>query len=268
MSKKKKRSRAGSILLNIILIIAIAVFAVSGFKVAKYAWQTHQTNKTRAEVAAMVDTDTSAESEAEDPHEAMMKKYGEIYAKNKDFIGWLKVDGTAIDNPVMYTPNDGVDGQYYLRKNFYGEYDIGGTLFIDYRCKLDPNSSDGVSTNTIIYGHRMRNDTMFGPLRYFKDPEFCKEHTSIQFDTLYRPGHYKLFAAFLTQASSDKENYLNFIDADSAESLQSFLDNIKSFAIYYDEDSAPKYGDEFITLSTCDYYATDGRLAIMATRVD
>lgn len=272
LKKKKKKKR--SVIPAIILVIAICCFAYSAFQLGRYAWETYLTNKTRSEVAAMVDVDTSADDEtytdqAAADKAAMMKKYGKIYKKNHDFIGWLKVDGTAIDNPVMFTPNDKVNGQYYLRKNFYGNYDIGGTLFVDYRCTLDP--AKGVSTDTIIYGHRMRNETMFGPLRYFKDPEFCKKHTSIQFDTIYRPGRYVLFAALLAKATDGDAKafkYYDFINAATEKDLTDYLKQIKASAHYYDEANAPKFGDEIITLSTCDYYTTNGRLVILGKRVD
>ena len=273
MSGEKKKKKIG-ILSILIFLIAGGCFAYSAYQLGWYGYQTYLTNKTRSEVASMVHEDVVVESQAEEIDQAaadkaaMKAKYGDIYESNHDFIGWLKVEGTAIDNPVMFTPKDDSNGQYYLRKNFYGNYDIGGTLFVDFRCELNPEK--GVSTDTIIYGHRMNNDTLFGPLRYFKDTEFCKEHTAITFDTMYRPGSYVLFASILTQATDndpDAFKYYDFIKAKSKKELKEYLKNIKNCALYYDEENAPKFGDEILTLSTCDYYKTDGRLALLARRL-
>ncbi len=272
MSKKKKKKSGGRILSTIILIIALCGLGYSGYHLAKYAWQTWQTNKTRDQVAGLISgqDETAIEDSDEAMRKAMMKKYGKLYKQNKDFIGWLKVENTGIDNPVMFTPDDGLNGQFYLRKNFYKNYDIAGTMFVDYRNVLDP--AKGVSTNTIIYGHRMKNDTMFGPLKHYKDSAYAKEHDDIQFDTLYRPGRYKMFAVILSEAktvvSEDEFVYYDFIDADSEKEFDKDIASIKAESIYYDDKNAPSYGDELLTLSTCDYYKENGRLALIAKRVD
>lgn len=257
------------ILGTIILIIAIICFGWSAFSLGKYAWQTWTTQKNLDNLADKVNTDTIAipdtAGESEDPvseSEAMMEKYGELYKENKDFIGWLSVEGTKINYPVMYTPND---PEYYLRKNFDGDYDIGGMLFVDARCTFNPSSTD-----TIIYGHHMNNGTMFGPLMDFQDNDYLKEHTKITFDTMYRPGTYKIFASFQSKAydpDSDDFKYYDFINANSESELQDYLNNIKSLSLYYDDENAPSLGDEIITLSTCDYYTTDGRFAVLAKRI-
>ena len=120
---------------TIILIIAIVCFGWSAFSLGKYAWQAHTTQKNIDQLAEKINTDTDASSatDEEDPvaeSEAMMEKYGDLYNENHDFIGWLSIEGTNINNPVMYTPDD---PEHYLRKNFNGDYDIGGMLFVDSR---------------------------------------------------------------------------------------------------------------------------------------
>ena len=256
------------VIVTIIFIAALICFGYSAYQLGMYAWQTHVTKENISILSGMVNKETAAESEEADPRtdaEKMMDKYGALYRKNPDFIGWLTVPGTAIDNPVMDTPED---GQHYLRKNFDGNYDIAGMIFIDERCKLDP--ADHVSTDIIIYGHRMKNDTMFGPLKYYKEEDFCKENNIVYFDTLYRPGTYVIFAAFLGKAYEEGSSafaYYNFIDASTEEEMTDYLENIKALAHYYDEENAPVFGDEIITLSTCDYYTQDGRLALLAKRI-
>ena len=124
---------------TIILIIAIICFGWSAFSLGKYAWQAHTTQKNIDQLADRINTDVteaSDDSDEEDPvaeSEAMMEKYGDLYNENKDFIGWLSIEGTNINNPVMYTPDD---PEHYLRKNFNGDYDIGGMLFCRFQMYL------------------------------------------------------------------------------------------------------------------------------------
>lgn len=254
---------------TIILIAAIICFCWSAFSLGRYALQSWMTQKNLNDLAGEINNtplliDEAGDTEAEEISESeqMMAKYGNLYARNQDFIGWLSIEGTKINYPVMYTP---YDPQHYLRRNFDGDYDIGGMLFADYRCSFDPDSTD-----IIIYGHHMKNGTMFGPLMDFKDSDYLKEHSTVTFDTIYRPGTYQIFASFLSAAyddASDEFKYYDFINAESEEELTEYLNNIKALSLYYNEDNAPVFGDEIITLSTCDYTQDDGRFAVLAKRI-
>ena len=97
-----------------------------------------------------------------------------LIAENADCIGWLSIDGTNISYPVMHTPSD---PQKYLRRNFYGKYSQSGVPFLDGRCDLQ-------STNLIIYGHNMRNGTMFSNLKKYVDREFLNAHRTVKFETV------------------------------------------------------------------------------------
>jgi len=188
-----------------------------------------------------------------------------LHAENPDCIGWLKVEGTTIDEPVMYTPDE---PEKYLRKNWYLRYSISGMFFIDARCSI---SEDGNSTNTIIYGHRMNDDSKFGALKYFKDSDYVTLHSDISFDTIHRTGHYKVFAVIQAEAyyyRTSKFRYYDVIDIDSERKMKKFLSNIKEQSIYYDESVDITQEDELLTLSTCDYFIKNGRLAVIAVRID
>lgn len=135
-----------------------------------------------AEIAKLPMTEASAESvtDAEtepsaEPTEqpAAERNIPALIAENADCIGWLSVDGTNISYPVMHTPSD---PQKYLRRNFYGKYSQSGVPFIDGRCSLQ-------STNLIIYGHNMKNGTMFSDLKKYLDSEFLNAHRTVKFET-------------------------------------------------------------------------------------
>lgn len=125
-----------------------------------------------SQIAEPAVTATQTESEpTEQP--AAERNIQALIAKNADCIGWLSIDGTNISYPVMHTPSD---PQKYLRRNFYGKYSQSGVPFLDGRCDLQ-------STNLIIYGHNMKNGTMFSDLKRYVDRDFLNAHRTVKFET-------------------------------------------------------------------------------------
>ena len=119
-------------------------------------------------------TDTETETSAEPTEQpAAEHNIQALIAENSDCIGWLSIDGTNISYPVMHTPSD---PQKYLRRNFYGKYSQSGVPFLDGRCDLQ-------STNLIIYGHNMKNGTMFADLKKYVDRDFLNAHRTVKFET-------------------------------------------------------------------------------------
>ena len=268
------------LIINLVLVIALICFCFSAYKLGSYAWHTRQTKQMSSELSGLVlaDSDTitvssdSSDQEtgtdsAQAARDAMMKKYGKLYERNSDFAGWLSIEGTDVSYPVMQTPDE---PEKYLERNFDGDFDYHGTLFADARCSLDPET---ISTDTIIYGHHMKDGTMFGSFPDFEDADYCRAHSRITFDTLSRPGTYRLFAVVLDQvpeegSEHEKDIYYNFIDAEDEAAFDTYLENLQSYAVYYDVEQAPLFGDEILTLSTCNYHTDDGRLALIAVRTD
>ena len=120
-------------------------------------------------------TVTTAQTESEPTERpAAERNIQALITENADCIGWLSIDGTNISYPVMHTPSD---PQKYLRRNFYGKYSQSGVPFIDGRCSLQ-------STNLIIYGHNMKNGTMFSDLKRYVDRDFLNAHRTVKFETV------------------------------------------------------------------------------------
>ena len=187
-------------------------------------------------------------------------RYAKLYEANKDFIGWIEIEGTKISYPVMYTPDD---PEYYLHRNFEGEYEYSGLPFVDGACSIEPRS-----TNIIIYGHNMKNDTMFSHMLDYKDEDFYKEHPYITFNTIYGDAQYEIVAVILARALYDDEEgfrYYGMIDAASQEEFDEYMDGIHSQELY-DTGVDAVYGDELLTLSTCEYSQANGRMAIVAKK--
>ena len=119
-------------------------------------------------------TVTTAQTESEPAEQsAAERNIQALIAENADCIGWLSIDDTNISYPVMHTPSD---PQKYLRRNFYGKYSQSGVPFLDGRCSLQ-------STNLIIYGHNLRNGTMFSNLKKYVDRDFLNAHWTVKFET-------------------------------------------------------------------------------------
>lgn len=190
----------------------------------------------------------------------VLPEYEAILQENQDFAGWITIEGTKIDYPVMLTKSD---ADYYLMRNFNRQDDINGTLFMDARTNLEQRS-----TNIIIYGHNMKSGEMFGSLKSYLNEDYWLEHQQISFDTIYESGTYEIFAVCLAQVQYQNEDgfrYYDFIQADSEEAFQEYLDNIEQLSVFMGTDM-PVYGDELLTLSTCNNYVEDGRLFLVAKK--
>lgn len=198
------------------------------------------------------------------PQGTINEKYASLYSENKDFIGWLDVPGTNIDEPVVQTDNN----DDYLHKNFRGEEEFAGTLFADYEGQITP---DSMPHNTVIYGHNMRLKYKFAALHSYKENiEFLKVSPLINFNTLYQNNMYKIFSVFVTNISTDHGevfDYNNRIYFDNKAEFYDFVLECEDRSIY-ETGVDIEYGDEFLTLSTCDKdTGMDLRLVIVARKL-
>ena len=194
---------------------------------------------------------------------SVLTEYQELVKQNQDTVGWLTIADTNINYPVVQKADD---NEYYLNHSFYGEEDSNGSLFVDYRSDIVNQN-----TNTIIYGHNMKSDLMFGTLDNYLDENFYANHKTITFNTIYEHRTYEVFAVCLAKVEYQDENtyrYYNFIQANNKAEWQAFLDNINSLSVYDLDLSEIKETDKFLTLSTCNAYTEDGRLFVVAKRIE
>ncbi len=192
----------------------------------------------------------------------ILPEYRKMYKENSDLVGWIVIGGTDVNYPVVQSK---VWQEYYLNHNFDGEKDDSGSLFADAR-----NDVFTPDDNIIIYGHNMKNGSMFGTLKLYLDKNYYSGHKIISFDTLYERRAYKIAAVGLSKASgadSGGFKYYNFLNADDEKSFKKYADGIKKIEAY--ETGVPlEYGDKLITLSTCSSAWEDGRLFIVAKEVE
>ena len=190
----------------------------------------------------------------------ILEKYKNLFNQNKKLIGWVKIADTNIDYPVMQTS----DNEYYLDHNLNQEYDKNGSIFMDKDCDvLKP------STNFILYGHHMKSGKMFGKLHLYESEEYYKKHPYIQFDTIYEEGLYEIMYVFRSRVYGETEivfKYYQFIDADSEQEFNSYMEEMASMS-FYDTGVTARFGDQLLTLSTCDYEETNGRFVVVAKKI-
>ncbi len=190
----------------------------------------------------------------------ILDEYKTLYNNNKSLVGWVKIDDTLIDYPVMQSPSN----DYYLDHNFDQEKDNNGSIFVDSACSIWPRSQ-----NIIMYGHNMKSGKMFGDLKKYKQESFAKEHPYISFDTIYEKGKYEVMYVFGDVVYDEVEvtfKYYQFIDANSEEEWDSAMSEMAAKSMY-DTGVTAKYGDDIITLSTCDYEKDAERFVVVAKRV-
>jgi len=180
--------------------------------------------------------------------------------KNGDTEGWIKIDGTRINYPVMK------NGDFYLHNNFYKKYSISGTPYLASYCNV--NSSD----NLIIYGHHMSNGSMFAGLDIYKTYNGYKNHKYIKFFTLIDgktiENQYEVVGAYKVQPNIEVANILyGTTNFNNEEDFNKYKNILKSKSLY-DTGANLSYGDKFLTLSTCEYSQKNGRLVVIGKLIE
>jgi len=190
----------------------------------------------------------------------ILPEYELIHQKNQRLIGWVKIEDTIIDYPVMQTVNN----EYYLDHNFNQEEDRNGCIFMDYQCDVIRGCD-----NIILYGHHMKSGKMFGTLNKYSKESYYEAHPTIQFDTIYEKGTYQVMYVFRSKVYSEEDvtfKYYQFINAASKMEFDSDMNEMAALSLY-DTGVTASYGDKLLTLSTCDYQEKAGRFVVVAKKI-
>lgn len=242
------------------------LFCVSLFQVINHYASAGKSTNEFAQLAEIVEQAEEAEETEETQKEtevgenqSPLSKYQEIFNQNNEMAGWISIDGTNINYPVMYTPDN---PDFYLKHSFEKEYSAYGVPYIAEHCNpFEP------SDNVIIYGHHMKTGTMFTGLMDYESRKFYEEHKIIHFDTLTKTVNYEIVTVFKTTVYDDVGfKYYLFANAETEEDFQEYVDECKALSLY-DTGITAEYGDKLITLSTCEYSKPNGRLVVVAKRV-
>ena len=184
----------------------------------------------------------------------------DIYDLNNDLVGWIVIEDTQVDYPVVQRPKD---NEYYLHHDFFGNDNENGQIIMDAKC--DPYTP---SYNIVISGHHMRNGSMFGGFDAFKQKDYWEAHKIVTFDTLMRRGTYVIMAAFNSADYDEYEEGFRYnADLRYKIDVDMWLDEVEENALY-DTGIKAEFGDEFVTLTTCDRSRRrDGRFVLICRRV-
>ena len=248
--------------ITIICLLTTIISVVVIYRHFKEANKQKEMYESLAQIVDDTDTSTEVSTQLEEREPVILPEYAELYMRNKDMVGWIRINDTNINYPVMQSidkPN------FYLKHGFDKSYTDYGCPYVAESCDLSKPSD-----NLIVYGHHMKNGSMFSDLEKFKKKDFWEEHKTFNFNTLYEKQTYEIIAVFKTVVyteSSSEFKYFQFSDAESPEHFNNYISKCKTKAIYETGVTA-EYGDKLITLSTCEYSNTNGRLVLVAKRID
>lgn len=244
---------------NFLYSLFIGLFGIAALTsiafLLMYAAQSKQQAHLYSDLAAVRKQDTQQETASEPEKQA---SYQNLYWENTDMVGWILIEDTNIDYPVMQTP---ADPTYYLKHDFEKNYTDYGCPFMQANCDaLAP------SDNLIIYGHNMKDGSMFADLAKYRSKDFWQTHKTVWFDTELGSSAYEIFAVIHTTVQADDADafpFYWFVDAASPEEFADYVSACKAQALY-DTGISAEYGDKLLTLSTCDNITDDGRLLVIA----
>ncbi len=264
----------------VVLVVALIVLAWYFVQQAKIKADIKKQQEMHTSISVITQSTTpppeteETTTETEPPPLVVLDSMTELLNENPDVAGWITVDDTKINNVVLQTDNN----EYYLDKDFYGNRNIAGQIYIDYRCvanDYDKNQSD----NLIIYGHNQADQTMFGTLKKYKikkdntkNFDFYLDHPTFKFSNLYEEYTYKIVAMFVVEVEPyqtrdgvvfDYHNYVNF---NKNRTFSDFKENILArtavnTGVDFNED------DKFVTLSTCSNEFEPSRFVVIGRRV-
>ncbi|MGL5436179.1 MAG: class B sortase, partial [Lachnospiraceae bacterium] len=236
----------------------VAVAVVCAFLLGSY-YRQGDTAEADIEALRVMKTEADIQADAEEAltmaNREVLPEYKDLFLMNPDLIGWLTIEGTAIDYPVMWTPEN---PEFYSQRGFDKQESKNGLLFLDAASNVNEHGG-----NLIVYGHNMKNGSMFADLLKYQKQTFWKKQPQIRLDTLYENRVYEIAAVART---NDLETLPYTFTKSEEESARSAIEDITAISLY-DTDVDMQYGDDFLTLSTCDYSSENGRLVVMARRV-
>lgn len=249
------------------IIVCLAVWMYSAGSVYRYLQEAEESSAEFEYLENLVENEKALNTEESDGQMAnekneqgILTEYAALFEQNNDMAGWITIEGTPVNYPVMFTSDQ---PDFYLKHGFDKEYSAYGVPFVGENCTLSPRSD-----NLIIYGHHMKNGTMFAALADYENKDFYEKHKVIQFDTLTENGKYEIAAVFKTTVYDTKGfAFYEFVNADKNEKFDEYVRKCKRLSLY-ETNVIPEYGDDLLTLVTCEYSARNGRMVVVAKKIE
>ena len=248
-------------LLTIALIVAIAVFCYAAFNLYHIYTEYKKGTDEYNQIEEMAVTERDADSAEVAGPNAQLKPpievdFDKLKSVNEDVVGWIYVDALP---DISYPIVKGKDNQTYLHQTYEKNYNFAGTIFVDYE-----NSGDFSDCNTLVYGHNMKNGSMFGHLKKFReDDKLYKQDKYFWILTPERNYRYEIITAYTTGVNSD--TYTLF--KGPGEEFEKYLETIKGYSEIQTDDTDLTIKDRIVTLSTCTGNEST-RFVVQGKRVD
>ena len=206
---------------------------------------------------AEINKEKALKEEIHKTRESTVNYLEELHKENEHVVAWIKIDGTNVDYPVLYSKDD-----YYLNHNYKKEKVEEGSIYIDKYNTLNDK-------NLILHGHNMRNGDMFHDLLKYKEKSFYKNHKTIEFYTLDGYNEYEIISVFLSKVykkTDDVFKYYKYYGDKIKNNYDEYIENIKDLSLY--DINLTASGEDLITLSTCEYSTENGRMVVVAKKVE
>lgn len=266
----KSKKQFVSIIFITLLIIAIVILAIllkSRVDSAKSIENLQSikedinlvTSSSIEEVSIIEGEDNGVSDEIEDNTEAKQiinniekNPYATLFEANSDYVGWIEIENTAISYPIL----KGKDNGFYLDRGFDKAYDTRGSIFMDYR-----NFGQGFDQHTILYGHNMKDGSMFGELQAYKDPEFMEDNPYIILEDLYEKRTFKIISVYYDKADPE------LLQLQFKEGIEAYVMDLAGRSDY-EVDTEGLELTTLLTLVTCSYEVDDGRYFLHAIEIN
>ncbi|MBU5430897.1 class B sortase [Kineothrix sp. MSJ-39] len=255
MKHNKKKQDLLLLFMGIVCLIVFAVCAVwllryySDYRQEKNMDEELRTLGRQAQTEVVAENDSENAKDGEQEEQDLLQMDASVYQKiNADYVAYLYIPDTEIEYPVVQRNNS-----YYLNHNFYGEKNAHGTIFLDENCGPDVPV-------LLLHGHHMKDGTMFGSLKQYRDKDFRQVHSEILLDMGEGFDTYEVFAVL--QIDLTKEDYFAYEEIPrDADSLPEYLKQMQKNATWYEQ---PEKEDKLLLLSTCAYGSEDERMVVAA----
>ena len=267
-----------------LVVVGVCAFLISSYYIDRYKGKKEYEELNRLYEEAKKNRSFSTDGDTNDLGEGTMTEYLEANELwfwrdvNPDFVGWINIPGTIVSYPVVQKKSEDINvntNNYYLYKTFKGEDNPSGCIFMDYRCRFDEVVDHRRvvenSGNVFIYGHDMNNRTMFGSLRdYVNNPYFYSEHPIVEFSSPYNHYKFKIFAAFIVDGedmtSKNAFDCWNTLDFENETAFYDYVNEAKKRTMI-SNDVDVKYGDQILSLYTCNGLVANAKLILMCREV-
>lgn len=258
MKKKRQKSKNKKNKLKVILIIFFSICLICATSyLVWYFINSHKNKELYEELQNEIPNETTIELQ----NNEFIDKVKELQKENSDIKGWIRIEDTNISYPLLQTDNN----DYYLTHDYKKEENYYGSIFINCNSDLKDNNS-----NVIIYGHNMQSSgQMFKDLLKYEDKNFCEEHPVIKITTEEKEDEYEIICVFKSRVFYKSEKnvfrYYYCYNFENENEYNEYINNCKEIELY-DTGKTASYGEQLITLITCEYSQEDGRMVVVAKK--